>query len=476
MENIKVNKVNDYTWEIPKEGGMRVPAVIYASEKLMEKIKQDKTLQQVRNVAHLKGIINHSIALPDAHQGYGFSIGGVAAFDMDEGVISPGGVGFDINCGVRLIRTDFKAEDIMDKREELLNELFKEVPCGVGKGGQLRLDKSELKNVLLNGAKWAVENGYGSADDLMSTEEGGYMASADVSAVSEKAMKRGISQLGTLGSGNHFLEIQKVDKIFDHETARAFGITEEGQVAVMIHSGSRGFGHQVASDYMQKMENEYGFQNLPDRQLINAPIKSELGSNYYKAMSCAVNYAFVNRHMIMHWTREVFKKVIGSSKGMDLVYDVCHNIAKFEKHKVDGEWKEVCVHRKGATRSFGPGRQEIPEKYRSVGQPVLIPGSMGTSSYLMVGTAKAEDISFGSTAHGAGRVESRNEALRKYSGDQVRRDLLKHNILVKASSIKGIAEEAPQVYKDIDEVVRVSHELGIGKMVARLVPLAVMKG
>ena len=302
------------------------------------------------------------------------------------------------------------------------------------------------------------------------------MDKADVSAVSDRALKRGMPQLGTLGSGNHFLEIQKVDKIYNPEVAKAFGITEEGQVTVMIHCGSRGLGHQIASDYIQEMESKYGYNHLPDRQLINAPINSELGDKYYKAMCAAVNFAFANRHMIMHWTRDVFEKVIGSSKGMDLVYDVCHNIAKFEKHNIDGEMKEVCIHRKGATRSFGPGREEIPEKYRSVGQPVIIPGSMGTASYLMVGTTKAEEISFGSTAHGAGRLASRHEALKKYRGDQIREQLRSQNILIKASSMRGIAEEAPQVYKDIDEVVRVSDKLEIGKPVARLVPLGVMKG
>ncbi len=476
LNEIEVKKVNEFTWEIPKTGGMKVPAIIYASEKLMECIKKDKTLQQSMNVAHLKGIQRASYTMPDAHQGYGFPIGGVAAFDMEEGIISPGGVGYDINCGVRLLRTDFKAEDILDKRQDILNELFREVPCGVGKGGITRLSRDVLKDVLEKGARWAVENGYGTNKDILTIEEGGYMDKADVSAVSDRALKRGMPQLGTLGSGNHFLEMQKVDKIYNPQVAKAFGITEEGQVTVMIHCGSRGLGHQIASDYIKEMESRYGSEHLPDRELINAPINSELGDKYYKAMCAAVNFAFANRHMIMHWTRDVFEKVMGSSDGMDLVYDVCHNIAKFEKHNIDGEMKEVCIHRKGATRSFGPGREEIPEKYRSVGQPVIIPGSMGTASYLLVGTTKAEEISFGSTAHGAGRLASRHEALRKYTGDQIREQLRAQNILIKASSMRGIAEEAPQVYKDIDEVVRVSDKLEIGKPVARLVPLAVMKG
>lgn len=473
---MEIKKINEFTWEIPKTGGMKVPAVIYASEKLMDKIRMDKTLQQAMNVAHLKGIQRASYTMPDAHQGYGFPIGGVAAFDMEEGIISPGGVGYDINCGVRLLRTDFQVEDILDKRADLLDGLFKEVPCGVGKGGITKLSKDVLKDVLEKGAQWAVDNGYGSQKDLLTMEEGGHMTKADVSAISDKAMKRGMPQLGTLGSGNHFLEIQKVEKIYDQEIAKAFGITGEGQVTVAIHCGSRGIGHQIASDYIREMESKYGHAHLPDRELINAPINSELGQKYYKAMCAAVNFAFANRHMIMHWTRNVFEKVMGSSEGMDLVYDVCHNIAKFEKHKVDDEWKQVCIHRKGATRSFGPGREEIPEKYRSVGQPVIIPGSMGTSSYLMVGTTKAEEISFGSTAHGAGRLASRHEALKKYRGDQIREQLRAQDILIKASSMRGIAEEAPQVYKDIDEVIRVSDKLEIGKPVAKLVPLGVMKG
>lgn len=473
---MELKKINEFTWEIPKTGKMKVPAIIYASEKLMEKIKMDKTLQQAMNVAHLNGIQKASYTMPDAHQGYGFPIGGVAAFDMEEGIISPGGVGYDINCGVRLLRTDFQVEDILDKRAELLDGLFKEVPCGIGKGGITKLSKDVLKDVLEKGAQWAVDNGYGSQKDLLTMEEGGRMTKADVSVISDKAMKRGMPQLGTLGSGNHFLEIQKVEKIYDPTIAKAFGITGEGQVTVAIHCGSRGLGHQIASDYIREMESKYGHAHLPDRELINAPISSELGQKYYRAMCGAVNFAFANRHMIMHWTRDVFAKIMGTNDGMDLIYDVCHNIAKFEKHKIDDEWKQVCIHRKGATRSFGPGREEIPEKYRSVGQPVIIPGSMGTSSYLMVGTTKAEEISFGSTAHGAGRVASRHEALRKYTGEQIREELRQQNILIKASSTRGIAEEAPQVYKDIDEVIRVSDKLEIGKPVAKLVPLGVMKG
>jgi len=471
---MELKKLNEFTWQIEKHGAMKVPTIIYASEKLLEKIKQDKTLEQAKNVACLKGIQKASYAMPDAHQGYGFSIGGVAAFDMEEGIISPGGVGFDINCGVRMLRTSLKAEDVLSKRKQLLEEVYKEVPAGVGKKGITKVSRDVLIEVLSKGAEWAVEEGYGKKEDLQRTEEYGCMKS-DTNSVSEKALKRGMPQLGTLGAGNHFLEMQKVDKIFDKEIAKSFGIEEEGQVTVMIHCGSRGLGHQVASDYIRKMEDKYGASNNLDRDLINAPIQSELGQKYYNAMCASVNFAFVNRQMIAHWTRDVFKKIFGSSDGMNQIYDVCHNLAKFEKHDIDGERKEVCVHRKGATRSFGPGREEVPEVYRELGQPVIIPGSMGTASYLLVGTKKAEEISFGSTAHGAGRVGSRSEALRTLRGEQVARDLAGKGIEVKGPW-KGLAEEAPQMYKDIDEVVRVSHKLGIGNLVARLVPLAVMKG
>ncbi len=471
---MELKKLNEFTWQIEKHGAMKVLTIIYASEKLLEKIKQDKTLEQAKNVACLKGIQKASYAMPDAHQGYGFSIGGVAAFDMEEGIISPGGVGFDINCGVRMLRTSLKAEDVLSKRKQLLEEVYKEVPAGVGKKGITKVSRDVLIEVLSKGAEWAVEEGYGKKEDLQRTEEYGCMKS-DTNSVSEKALKRGMPQLGTLGAGNHFLEMQKVDKIFDKEIAKSFGIEEEGQVTVMIHCGSRGLGHQVASDYIRKMEDKYGASNNLDRDLINAPIQSELGQKYYNAMCASVNFAFVNRQMIAHWTRDVFKKIFGSSDGMNQIYDVCHNLAKFEKHDIDGERKEVCVHRKGATRSFGPGREEVPEVYRELGQPVIIPGSMGTASYLLVGTKKAEEISFGSTAHGAGRVGSRSEALRTLRGEQVARDLAGKGIEVKGPW-KGLAEEAPQMYKDIDEVVRVSHKLGIGNLVARLVPLAVMKG
>lgn len=471
-----LKKINDYTWEIPKTGEMKVPTVIYTSSKLLEGVKRDRTLQQARNVACLQGIQKTAYVMPDAHQGYGFPIGGVAAFDLDEGIISPGGVGYDINCGVRLLKTEYTDKDIHDKRKLLLAEIFREVPAGVGKGGITRLNRNVLLEVCVKGAEWAVENGYGRREDLKRTEENGRMREADPSHLSPRAIERGMPQLGTLGAGNHFLEIQKVSEIFNEDVAGVFGIHSVGQILVMIHCGSRGLGHQVASDYIRLMENKIGSRGLPDRELINAPVRSPLGQQYYKSMSAAVNYAFANRQMIAHWVRNVFKKVIGSAEGMDQVYDVCHNVAKIERHSIDGRLKDVCVHRKGATRSFGPGREEIPEVYRSVGQPIIIPGSMGTASYILVGTREAEQLSFGSTAHGAGRVMSRHEAIRRFRGEQIKQDLESRGIELQSTSWKGVAEEASQAYKDVDEVVNVSHKVGIGKLVAKVIPVGVMKG
>jgi len=473
---MELRKINDLTWEIPKQGDMNVPALIYSSAKLLADVKRDVTLDQARNVACLPGIQRMSYVMPDAHQGYGFPIGGVAAFDLDAGVISPGGVGYDINCGVRLLRTDFTEEDVKARRKELLSEIFKDVPAGVGKGGVTKLSRSVLKDILVKGAEWAVENGYGSKEDLERTEEYGRMKDADWASVSDRAMERGIPQLGTLGAGNHFLEIQKVREIFDKEVAGAFGIDAAGQILVMVHCGSRGLGHQVATDYIELMENAFGVKGLPDRELVNAPFRSELGQRYYRTMCAAVNYAFANRQMIAHWVRNVFARVLGSSEGMRQVYDVCHNVAKVEKHLVGGRARDLCIHRKGATRSFGPGRPEIPDVYRSAGQPVIIPGSMGTASYILVGTAEAEELSFGSTAHGAGRVMSRHEALRRFRGEKIRDDLAKQGIELQSTSWKGVAEEASAAYKDVDEVVRVSHEVGIGRLVAKVVPVGVMKG
>ena len=473
---MELKKISEYEWEIEKHGGMRVPARIFASEKLVQKIQQDRTLQQAVNVAHLKGIQKYSYVMPDAHEGYGFPIGGVAAFDTEEGIISPGGIGYDVNCGVRLIRTDWTADDIKPKLRQLLDTLFVEVPSGVGRAGLTRLSDAEMKDILAKGSKWSLEQGYGTKDDLATTEEYGFMKQADPETVSRTAVARGKPQLGTLGAGNHFLEIQAVDAIYDEKAAAAFGITSVGQATVMVHCGSRGLGHQIASDYIREMENKYGFKDLPDRELINAPFQSELGQKYFKAMCAGMNYAFANRQMIVHWIRDSFKKVMGTDEGMKQVYDVCHNIGKIEQHKVDGETKELCVHRKGATRSFGPGREEVNEVYRSIGQPVFIPGTMGTASYVMVGTSEAEEKSWGSTAHGAGREMSRADAIRRFRGDAVAKELEQQGILVKAASWKGIAEEHVPAYKDIDEVCRVSGAAKLAKPVARLVPLGVVKG
>src|SRR3989338_4037980 len=461
-EQVEIKKISEYEWQIPRAVKMNVPAVIYASEKLLRDMQKDITLEQARNMAMLQGVLKNIVVLPDAHQGYGACIGGVGAFGMDDGVISPGFIGYDINCSIRLLKTDLTVNDFLKKRTQILNDVFINVPSGVGRAGKIRLTRETTKDVLEQGAKWAVKNGYGIADDLKKTEEEGCMKTAKASEVSNRAIERGMPQLGSLGAGNHFLEIQQVEQIYDEKIAKAFGITEKGQVTIMIHCGSRGLGHQVASDYIKLMEDKYGWENLPDRELINAPIKSELGQKYLSAMNCAVNFAFANRQMIMNHVREQLKYYFPKSE-IKLVYDVCHNIAKIETHVVDGKKMKLCVHRKGATRAFA-------------GQPVIIPGSMGTASYLLVGTKKAEELSFGSTAHCAGRVESRTSARRELTAEGVRKELSDKDIIIEAGSMKGLVEEAPEVYKDIDEVVRVSHEAGIGNIVARLVPLAVMKG
>jgi len=471
-----IRKIGENIWEIAADAAMKVPAVVYSSARLLEDMRRDQTLAQARNVACLPGIERRSYVMPDAHQGYGFPIGGVAAFDPDAGVISPGGVGYDINCGVRLLRTDFTEADVVAKSKELLAAIFEEVPAGVGKGGVTKLNRAVLRDILARGAEWAVENGYGRKEDLERTEEGGRMADADPGEVSERALERGITQLGTLGAGNHFLEIQKVEEILDEAAARAFGIDAAGQVMIMVHCGSRGLGHQVATDFIEILENAFGVAGLPDRELVAAPFRSAEGQRYYRAMCAAVNYAFANRQMIAHWIRDVVARVLGTARGVDQVYDVCHNVAKVEEHEVGGRSKRLVVHRKGATRSFGPGRPEVPSVYRAVGQPVLIPGSMGTASYVLAGTKEAEALSFGSTAHGAGRIMSRHEALRRFRGEKIRDDLARRGIALKSTSWKGVAEEAAEAYKDVDEVVRVSNELGLGRVVARLAPLGVMKG
>ena len=475
-EPIELKKISDNVWEIPKSGEMKVPTRIFASEKLLEKMKQDRSLGQAKNVACLPGIYKYACVMPDGHEGYGFPIGGVAALDVKTGGISPGGIGYDINCGVRLLQTNLTKEQMYPKIKDLLDALFKSVPAGLG-GSNITVTTEVLDGLLNNGAKWAVENGYGNQDDLDHCESNGCMEQADASRVSDKAKNRGRKQLATLGSGNHFLEIQYVDEIYDVEVAKAFGITEKDQVVLMIHCGSRGLGHQVCSDYLREMERTFPeiIAKIPDKELIYAPAGHKLCDDYLKAMSAAANFAWCNRHIIGHQTRLAFKKVFPDVE-LKTVYDVAHNICKVEEHKIDGEMKKVYLHRKGATRAFPPGHPELAEAYRAVGQPIILPGSMGTASYILVGTEEGMETTFGSTAHGAGRVMSRHEALRKFKGEQVKKDLEAQKISLKSASWKGVAEEAPGVYKDIDEVARVSDETGIGRKVVRLRPIGVIKG
>ncbi|MCS7120793.1 MAG: RtcB family protein [Candidatus Bathyarchaeota archaeon] len=461
---------------------MRVPGLVFADEDLLQKMKTDKTLEQCANVAFLPGIYKHSITLPDGHEGYGFPIGGVAATDYEEGVISPGGVGYDINCGVRLLTTNFTVKDVQPKLKDLATTIFNNVPSGLGsRRKDLTISSSELDRIVTEGVPRIVKQGFGWQEDIENCEEMGHMELADPSKVSSTAKNRGLTQIGTLGSGNHFLEIQVVDKIYDQKVGRVFGITQEGQVTVMIHCGSRGYGHQICSDYLRATERavqKYKI-SVPDRELACAPGTSDEGQDYFKAMSCAVNYAFVNRQMITHWVRQSFEQVFKTDAdkiGLDLVYDVAHNIAKIEEHKVDGGTAKVWVHRKGATRAFPPGHPSVPAKYREVGQPVLIPGSMGTSSWVLVGTPKAMEISFGSTAHGAGRMLSREAAKKRFWGDKVRKELEGRGIVVRSASAAVLAEEADPAYKDVDRVAMVSDAVGIATRVARLVPIAVIKG
>ncbi len=471
---MEIKKISEFEWEIPKEGKMNVPGRIFASTKILEDIRGDKTLDQIKNVASLPGIIGASLAMPDAHQGYGFSIGGVAAFDLENGVISPGGVGYDINCSIRLLRTNLTKKDIEKNQKKIVETLFQDVPSGVGMKGRIILKEKELDEVLRQGANWAIAKGYGDKSDSEYLEDGGCMGSANPDNVSKRAKSRGIPQLGSLGAGNHFLEVQFVEEIFDEKIAEVFGLKKD-QALIMIHCGSRGLGHQVASDYIQEMEKEYGFKHLSDRELVSAPIQSVLGKKYFSAMAAAANFAFANKQLITHWVRESMKKIFLDFKA-DVVYEVCHNIAKFEEHEVNGKKQEVLVMRKGATRSFGPGRKELPKKYREVGQPIILPGSMGTASYILVGTKEAEKLTFASTAHGAGRVKSRISAKRDLTAEAIQKSLSDKGIALKSGSQKGIVEEAPEVYKDIDEIARISHEVGIGKLVAKLRPMCVVKG
>ncbi len=482
-ERVPLEQIDEYSWRIPKyKPGMRVPGIVFADKNLLEKMKTDRTLEQCVNVAHLPGIYKHAITLPDGHEGYGFPIGGVAATDYEEGVISPGGVGYDINCGVRLLTTNLSEDQIRPKLAQLTNTIFDNVPCGLGsRRTDFKVTTGDLDRAVTGGVNWVIEQGLGWKEDAEHCEERGCMKNANPNKVSTTAKNRGLQQIGTLGSGNHFLEIQKVDKILDARTAKTFGIEHEGQVMTMIHCGSRGFGHQICSDYLKVMERAVGKYKitLPDRELACAPGKSQEAQDYYQAMACAVNYAFANRQAIMHWVRQSFKQTFKEDPerfGLKLVYDVAHNIAKIETHKVDGEHKKVWVHRKGATRAFPPNHPEIPPDYASAGQPVLIPGSMGTSSWILVGTDKAMDVTFGSTAHGAGRMMSRTAAKRNYWGADVKRGLEKRGIYVRSASTVVLAEEADSAYKNVDAVAEVSDKIGVATKVARLVPIAVVKG
>ncbi|MCI0706900.1 MAG: RtcB family protein [Ignavibacteriae bacterium] len=473
-----LKKIAEHRYVIPKSfrEGMTIEGLIYANDELIRQIEKDETLAQVANVATLPGLVGRSLAMPDAHQGYGFAIGGVAAADMDKGVISAGGVGFDINCGVRLLVSDFTLEEVKPKLDALLNQMFRDIPCGTGKKGVVGLNYEQLDDVLRNGAHWAAKNGYGTSADLEHIEETGRLASADPTAVSNRAKHRGRDQLGTLGSGNHFAEVQYVSEVFDDEAAQTFCL-RQGHIVVMIHSGSRGLGHQVCTDYLEIMQSamrKYNIQ-IVDRQLACVPIKSPEGQNYLRAMAAAANFAFANRQMMSHWTREAFAKVLGRGN-LHVVYDVCHNIAKEEVHTVDGAERRVLVHRKGATRAFPKHRPELPKDYFEVGQPVLIPGSMGTCSYVLVGTEKAMEETFGSSCHGAGRAMSRHAAKKNITAEQLIKELKAKGVTVRGASKSGLTEEKPEAYKDVSQVVEVVHDAGIARKVAKLIPIGVIKG
>jgi tRNA-splicing ligase RtcB len=476
----ELKKIDDYRWMIPQAGSMKVPGIIYSSERLIREMGSDESLKQVANVAHLPGIVKYSLAMPDMHWGYGFPIGGVAAFGLQDGVISPGGVGYDINCGCRLVTTRLAHEDIKDRLKDLISALYHHIPTGVGSKSDLKLSANEERKVLTEGAKWAVERGYGTHEDLEATEDRGKIIGADPEMVSARAIERGREQLGTLGSGNHFLEIEVVEEIFDRTAAAAFGL-EEDQICVLIHSGSRGLGYQVCDDYLARMVKHLGELevSLPDRQLACAYLTSNRGKEYLAAMACAANYAWANRQMMMHWTRETFEHTLKKGPrdlGMRLLYDVCHNIAKIETFVVDGKETKLCVHRKGATRAFPPGHPALPARYANTGQPVLIPGDMGTGSYVLTGTEKAFAETFGSTCHGAGRVMSRTQAKKASSGRSIEREMAAKGIIIMATGKGTLREEMPEAYKELDQVVEVVHRAGISRKVAKLRALGCIKG
>ncbi len=479
----KLEKVDEYRWRIPKSSkpGMRVDGLIYADEGMLHQILEDRATEQVANVAFLPGIVNYSLAMPDIHWGYGFAIGGVAAMRVSDGVVSPGGVGFDINCGVRLLRTNLDGEEVRPHINKLADALFNAVPSGLGAKGRIKLNSREIDQVLIKGSRWAVESGYGRKEDLLTTEEKGEISGTDPDRVSDRAKERGIPQLGTLGSGNHFLEVAVIDEIYEPEIARVMGLDHVGQVVLYVHCGSRGLGHQVADDYIREMiraMQKYGLE-MPDRQLACAPVESPEGQAYLAAMRCAANYAWANRQCITHWVREAFGRVMGigdSKAGLELVYDVTHNIAKIEEHEVDGKKVKLCVHRKGATRAFPAGHPDVPRQYAKIGQPILIPGDMGRVSYVLVGTERAMKETFGSTCHGAGRLQSRAAAKRHLQGREVLGAMEAKGITVRAGSLSGLAEEASESYKDVNDVVNVVQGAGISKKVARTKPIAVIKG
>jgi tRNA-splicing ligase RtcB (3'-phosphate/5'-hydroxy nucleic acid ligase) len=482
LNGINITRLRENLWEIPPVGGMLVPGRIYISEEMLVKgLQGEDALKQVMNVAHLPGIKNYSLAMPDIHWGYGFPIGGVAATDVNEGVVSPGGVGYDINCGVRLAVTSLKAEDVKNKIPELISKLFRNIPTGVGASGAIKkLKNNDIKEILRKGARWGIENGFGLEEDLIYTEENGMLKDADPESVSPRAYERGLDQAGTLGSGNHFLEIDMVEEIYDEETARAFGLFK-GQLTLLIHTGSRGLGYQVCDDYLKiliQAGTKYGIK-LPDRQLACAPVKSSEGENYLSAMQAAANFAWNNRQVIMHLAQKTLSDTFSLSRkdlGFRLLYDVCHNIAKIEEHIVNGKKMKVCVHRKGATRAFPSGHKLIPEKYKNYGQPVLIPGDMGRYSFIAAGQQKAMDETFGSSCHGAGRSLSRKKALEKGKGRNLIKELRDKGIIIEAKGMKTIAEEMPDAYKDVSNVVDVMHNEGITLKVARLKPMGVIKG
>jgi len=482
MNKQDFKRINNYLWEIPKgfREDMRVPARLYASEALLEETMRDQSLDQLVNTATLPGIVKHALAMPDIHQGYGFPIGGVVATELPHGVISPGGVGYDINCGVRLLGTNTMYEEIEPHLDNLATALFYNCPSGVGKKGHLRLSQQELDELAVEGSRWALKKGYARREDVERTEEGGRLAGADPGKVSPRAKQRGMPQVGTLGAGNHFIEVDTIDEVYDREAADAMGL-RHGGIAVQIHCGSRGFGHQVCDDYVKRLQpavQKYGLR-LPDRQLVCAPFDSPEGQAYFGAMACAANYAFANRQVLAHYVRLSFEQILaGEVDDWDVfqIYDIAHNIAKIETHEVDGKQKRVCVHRKGATRAFGPGFEGLPPEYREIGQPVLVPGSMGTMSFVLVGTKDSMAQTFGSTCHGAGRTMSRSKAKKTVHGGRLKDQLQRDGILVRAGSLKGLAEEAPVAYKEVDNVVQVVHGAGIARKVARLRPLAVVKG